>query len=217
MDKIKVFVVDDHAIILDGITAMFMGTEIEIAATFMEGSALLARLKQQQPNLVLLDIALPGLTGIELCKLIAEQYPSISVLMVSAKTDEHSITGSLKSGAKGFLSKNASKDEIEKAIKWVNSGKMYFGEGINDTIFRAYVKGLTSGNLTSQKSTLTDREVEIVKLFSDGLLYKEIAYKLSISIKTVEAHKSNIMKKIEAKSTAELVKYAIREGIACLD
>jgi len=93
-------------------------------------------------------------------------------LMLSAKTNEYSITESVKSGAKGFLPKNATKDEIEKALKWVKSGKMYFGEGLNDTIFRGYVKGLTSGNLASQNSALTDREVEIIKLFSDGLLYK---------------------------------------------
>ncbi len=218
MSTIEVFAVDDHAIVLDGITAMFLGNaSVKITASFTGGQELLSGLKKHQPNVLLLDIALPGLTGIELCKIITDTYPTISTLMLSAKTDEYSVTESIKSGAKGYLLKNATKDEIEKAIKWVNNGKMYFGESISETIFKGYVKGLTVNNIRSQSSALTNRETEIVKLFSDGLLYKEIAYKLGISIKTVEAHKAKIMKKIEAKSTADLVKYAIREGIVALE
>ncbi len=216
MKKIRVFAIDDHSIVLDGITAMFLGhPEIEITATFTTGKNFLVHLKQHQPNVLLLDITLPKFNGIELCKIITDQYPSVATLMLSAKTDEYSITESVKAGAKGFLSKSATKLEIEKAVKWVNSGKMYFGESISDTIFKGYVKGLNSNPLGN--AALTDREVEIIRLFSDGLLYKEIAAQLKISIKTVEAHKAKIMKKIEAKSTAELVKYAIREGITALD
>ncbi len=218
MNKIEVYAVDDHSIILDGITAMFIGNDnILISTTFTNGQELLNVLKKHQPQVLLLDINLPGLSGIELCKIITEQYPTIAILILSAKTEEYSITESVKSGAKGFLPKNADKNEIEKAIKWVNNGKMYFGEGINDIIFKGFVKGLTSKSIITQNSTLTEREIEVIKLFSDGLLYKEIAHKLEISIKTVEAHKAKIMKKIEAKSTAELVKYAIREGISTLD
>ena len=218
MNKIEVYAIDDHSIVLDGITAMFMGNPyLEIKATFLDGKTLLHQLKHNLPNVLLLDITLSNLTGIEICKIITEKYPSLSILMLSAKTDERSITESVKAGAKGFLPKNANKEEIEKAIKWVNNGKMYFGKGISDTIFKGYVKGLTTSHTNPQSSVLTDREIEVVKLFSDGLLYKEIASHLDISIKTVEAHKAKIMKKIEAKSTAELVKFAIREGITTFD
>lgn len=218
MKKIEVIVVDDHSIVLDGITAMFIeNPDIEIKGAFLNGEELIKQLKFLVPNVILLDITLPNITGIEICKIISEQYPSIAILIMSAKTDERSITDSVKSGAKGFLPKNAKKDEIEKAIKWVNAGKIYFGKGISETVFKGNVKDLSEVKFPCQNTSLTNRQVEVVKLFSDGLLYKEIAYQLDISIKTVEAHKAKIMKKIEAKSTAELVKYAIREGITTLD
>ncbi len=216
--SITVFALDDHPIVLDGLSAMFIGnTSVNLAATFNHSHALLDKLKIEQPNVLLLDITLPELSGIEVCKILTEEYPRLSVLMLSAKTDEYTITESIKAGAKGFLPKNAPKDEIEKAIKRVQAGKMYFGEGINDTIFKGYVKNLTTYPKNLPSMALSEREKEIIKLFADGLLYKEIADRLSISIKTVEAHKAKIMKKIEAKSTAALVKYAIKEGITSLD
>ncbi|UXP31606.1 response regulator transcription factor [Reichenbachiella agarivorans] len=217
MNKIKLFVVDDHTIVRDGIMAMLIGDpEIEIAGDFGSGCDLFPALNRAHPDVVLLDITLPGLSGIEIAKLIHEAHPQMGILMLSALSDESSIIQSIKAGAKGFLPKDIDKKELRKAILEVHKGNRYFGSVITQTIFDCYIQNIVSKVDISEEPHLTDREIEIIKQFCNGLLYKEIADQLGISIKTVESHKAKIMSKLELKSTVDLVKYAINKRIIVL-
>ena len=217
MKEIKIYLVDDHTIVRDGIKMMMLNqSQVRIIGDFGNSDELFRALKETQPDLLLLDITLPGLSGIEITKIMSQLYPDIGVLILSGLEDEETIVQAIRAGAKGFLPKKTDQKELLHGILEIYNGNRYFGTEISRTIFNLTVKNI-SMELDPEISTeLTSREIEIVKLFSDGLLYKEIADKLSISIKTVETHKANIMRKLEIKSTAELVKYAIKNNIVVL-
>ena len=170
------------------------------------------RVWNKQPDILLLDISLPGLSGIEITKIASELYPHVDILILSALEDEETITQAIHAGVKGFLPKQTNQAELLLAITEIKKGNRYFGTDISKTVFSITVKNLRQKPYDAPVQ-LTTREIEIVKLFADGLMYKEIAHQLSISIKTVEAHKANVMRKLELKSTAALVKYAIKNKL----
>ncbi len=213
MQTTDIYIVDDHAVVRDGIKMMLVAyPEIAVTGEFENGKELFEALKSKEPDLLLLDITLPGLTGIEIAKIITESYPKLKILILSAMTDRESITESIKAGAHGFLSKDVQKEELHQAIIAVHKNKRYVGSNIALTVFEGFISSISKESIIEDQ-LLTDREIEIIKLFSDGLLYKQIADKLGISIKTVESHKANIMRKLELKSTVELVKYAIKNKL----
>lgn len=219
MNKIRVIVVDDHPIILEGIRISVMGEEdIEIMGSAMDSEELFALLNGSLPDLVLLDISLPGLSGIEIARIISGKYPSIRTMIISANTDEESIVAALSAGARGYLTKNARSDEMIRAIRAVYAGEDFLGEAISKSIISTYMRKAKSGELLmrNSQSLLSDRERDIVKHIAEGLTYKEIGDRLFISARTVEAHKNNIMQKLELKTIADLIKYSIREGITTL-
>lgn len=213
MKEIELYVVDDHTIVRDGIKMMLMQSHIKVIGDFGNGDELFHALKKKQPDIVLLDISLPGLSGIEITNIASELYPHVDILILSALEDEETITHAIKAGVKGFLPKQTNKEELRHAIEDIKRGNRYFGTQISKTVFNITVKNITKKPEEQPLIELTPREVEIVKLFADGLMYKEIAHELSISVKTVEAHKANVMRKLELKSTAGLVKYAIRNKL----
>lgn len=210
---IRIFVVDDHKIVRDGLRSMLLGnSEIKIEGEAANGYQLFDLLKDVQPDLLILDIALPKISGVEIAKVLAKDYPDIKILILSANTDEQTLKAAIKAGVSGFLPKDTSKEEFIEAIKIVNGGKHYFGTNISETIHQTLINGLTQNNSDKDKE-LTEREIEIIKLFADGMTYKEIADKLFISSRTVETHKNNILQKLDLKNTIDLVKYAIKEGL----
>lgn len=214
MSKVKLYIVDDHAIVRDGLKMMLgFENDIEVIGDYANSQSLFKALKEVVPDLILLDITLPGLNGIEITKIVNETYPSVKVLMLSSLTNTDAIINSIKAGACGFLSKDTPKDELMQAITAISNNKRYVGSSVAETVFNGFLHGVSRSSIENEQSPLTEREVEIVQLFSEGLLYKEIADRLDISIKTVESHKANIMKKLELKSTVELVKYAIKNGL----
>ncbi len=218
MTPLNLVLVDDHTIVTDGLQAMLIGEpELNVVGAFTGSRELFGFLQTAEADVVLLDISLPGLSGIEIASLLRQSYPRLGILMLSAFTDEASITGAIKAGARGFLSKEASREELVQAVKTVAVGKRYFGRCISETVFDGYVKGIVkeAGNLTPG-SPLSARENEIVRLFAEGLMYKEIADRLNISIKTVESHKANIMRKLELSNLAGLIKYALKKNLISL-
>jgi two-component system response regulator NreC len=214
--EIEIYVVDDHTIVRDGIKMMLMQTSVKVIGEFSHSDELFQALKKKEPDLILLDISLPGISGIEITKIISELHPHVDVLILSALEDEETIAQAIKAGAKGFLTKSTTQQELTHALSEIKKGNRYFGTDIAKTVFNLTLKNISSNLEAEQANELTPREFEIVKLFADGLMYKEIAHQLSISIKTVEAHKANIMRKLELKSTAGLVKYAIKNKIITL-
>ncbi|MBK8807501.1 MAG: response regulator transcription factor [Bacteroidales bacterium] len=219
MDKIKILLVDDHQIVRDGIKALIIeDREILIIGEAASGVELEELLVSHKPNVILLDINLPDTTGIDLTKKITEQYPEVKILILSMHMGEEFICNAIEAGAKGYLPKTTSQDELINAIKKINSGGEYYNNDVSEVLLKSYIKKTQNAAKHKQDKqvTLTKREAEILKSFAEGLSNQEIADRLFISIRTVESHKNNIMQKLELKSTVELVKYAIRNNIVDL-
>ena len=217
MEKIKIILVDDHQLVRDGIKALLTGIpDIAIIGEASGAGELFRELENLKPDLLIMDISLPEISGIEITKKICNEYTGINVLILSMYNNEEFIFNSLKAGARGYLPKNTSRDELLEAIYTINRGEEFFGESISKIMLKSYIKRATNEDQPEDKThpILTSREIEILKLYVEGLINKEISDKLDISIRTVETHKNHIMRKLGLKSTVELVKFAIRNKIA---
>ncbi len=216
-DTKKIIIVDYHKIVRDGIKAMLVGNKaFSVMADVNSGKELMKLLKSVQPDIVILDIAMPIMDGIEITKLLNQRYDDIKILILTANSTETNIVETIKSGANGFLSKESSRDEFIKALNYIARGEDYYGESISNIIYKSYTNIIKGSNKSKEDKILTDRELDIMKAFSEGLSFKEIADKLNISARTVETHRNNILQKLELKNTIEMVKYAIKRGIVKL-
>jgi len=215
MDKKTVYIVDDHKIVIDGISSFFLGnTKYKLIGSASSSRNLLSDLKKISPDILLLDINLPGLSGIQIAKIITKEYPKIKIIFLSANTDESSLNEAIKAGGKGYFSKDIEEQEFFKGLNKIIAGENYYSKGIQPALFGAYSKQAVETDYKNE--ILTQREIEVIKLFAEGLSFKEIANKLIISTRTVETHKKNILAKLELKNTVDLVKYAILNGISDL-
>jgi len=213
-NKWKVFLVDDHQIVRDGIRSLIEdANDIFIIGEAGNGEEMLSMLDSAQPDIILLDISLPGMNGIELIPIIKEKYPQMRVLILSMYNADDYIFNSVRAGANGYLPKNSSKAELLEAIRKICDGNDYFGEEVHKVIVNSYISMAKDDKSPDKKQQLSLRELEILKLFAEGYSNKYIADKLFISVRTVESHKNHIMQKFGFKSTVELVKYAIRHKI----
>ncbi|MFK7796082.1 MAG: response regulator [Aureispira sp.] len=213
---IPIIVVDDHQIVIDGIRALLlMNKNIKIVGTANNAEQLWKLLEKQSPQVILLDRQLPTMDGIEITqKLIAEAYP-LRVLMLTANTDKGTILQAVQAGVYGFLPKECSKEELVLAIEQVARGEHYFGKTIAPVVYQSFAQQM-SGNNKQSRPKLTNREIEVIRGFANGQTYKEIGAALFISPRTVETHKKNIYTKLDFNNQADLIKYAIREGIVTL-
>ena len=212
----EVILVDDHQIVRDGIRLLIEGMEnIRVIDEAGSGEDMKALLKSKKPDMAIIDISLPGMSGIELAEHISKHYPGVKVLMLSMYTNEEFIFNSIKAGAAGYLPKNTTRKELNTAIDTIMQGGEYFGESIANIILKSYIKKAQSENEDNEKGleSLSFREQEVLRLFSEGMSNKEIADALFISTRTVESHKNHIMQKLELKTTVDLIKFAIRNGI----
>lgn len=212
---IKVILVDDHQLVRDGIKALLAGMEgIEVTGEASSGNEMLALLNGNTPDVALLDISLPDISGIDLCRKIIAQYPEIKVLFLSMYTTEDYIFNAIKAGAKGYLPKNISRNELFNAVKEVSAGNEYYSETISNIILKSYIRKAKTPDDELQDSgeLLSKRETEVLRCFAEGLSNPQIAEKLFISTRTVESHKNHIMQKLNLKTQVELLKYAIKNG-----
>ena len=211
MDNIKVVLVDDHQLIRMGITALLKSENyIDVIGEVNTAKETLEYVKNKKPDVVLMDISLDDGDGIVLTKEIIKKHKDVKVIMLSMHVKEDFIQRSIMAGASGYLLKDSPKDEIIKAIKEVVRGGKYFTSEISQLMVSSYVD--KAGNFTNNRrqiSGLTTREIEIIRLLSDGLNNQNIASQLGISHRTVDTHRTNIMQKVKVKNVAELVKYAI--------
>ena len=216
--KIRLLIVDDHQIVRDGLVSLLSDSpDIEIIGEVASYNNLIELLKNNQADIILMDISMPDKSGIEITDIITNDFPDIKVLMLSMYLNEDFIIKALRAGAKGYLPKNTTKKELLDAINAIYKGEEYFSKPITDIIMKSYVKKIKTDEDISQKdNSLSTREIEILKLFVEGLSNAEISDKLFISIRTVEAHKNHIMQKMGFKSTVDMVKYAIKNNIAKL-
>ena len=219
MNKIKIVLVDDHNIVRDGLRILLLNLqEIEVIGEAATGADLFDLLVEIKPDILLMDISLPKMSGIAITEKISRDYPEIKVIMLTANVNDESVFDSFKAGALGYLPKNIDQLELVNAIKTVYEGNEYLAKSISNSVLKNFFNSAKSGNTKQQKSEqeLTKREVEVITLFAEGLSYKEIADRLNISVRTVESHKNNIFEKLELTSIADLVKYAIRHGLTTL-
>jgi DNA-binding NarL/FixJ family response regulator len=216
MSKIRIFLVDDHQLVRDGIKALLISADVlKILGEASSGQECFEKIALAPPDILILDISLPDTNGIEITKRITAEYPDTRVLILSMYTDEDFIFNAVKAGARGYLPKNTSREELLNAIHAVYEGDEFFSDSISRIMLKSYVRKAKEDDLSPQRGPipLTTREIEILKLFAEGFINKEISDQLDISIRTVETHKNHIMKKLELKSTVELIKYAIRNKI----
>lgn len=214
MEKFKIIIIDDHKIVREGLKSMLLGNSpVEVIGEGSGENDLVDLLKHTSPTLVIMDISMPGKSGIELTEYVTQNYPQVKVLILTTNSDEDSIIASIEAGAHGFLHKDSSIKELLSAIELVCNGEGYFSENISSIIYKSYITRVKRDKVKEESQALSERELEIIRLFADGLAMKEIADKLCISPRTVESHKNNILDKLNLKNNVELVKYAIKQGI----
>jgi len=219
MESIRIILADDHQLVRSGIANLLLSEPgFEIVGEASDGAELLELLERQPADVAVLDIAMPGMSGIELTRRITVKYPSTRVLILSMYTSEEFIFNAINAGAKGYLPKNTSRKELIEAIRVVRNGEEYYAESISNVILKSYIKKAKSGpdDPGGKEALLSKRELEVLRLFAEGHSNQEIADKLFISIRTVESHKNHIMQRLELKSSVDLVKFAIRNNMVNL-
>jgi len=214
MNKLKILLVDDHQIVRDGINKILSGEkDFEIIGSLNNGLEALDFIKLNIPDIILADLSMPNISGIELTEKVALDYPEVKVLILSMFTNEDYIFNAIKAGAKGYLPKQDSTlDILIQAIRTIANGDEYYSPSISKIVMKLYVDSAKNSGIANiaKKVQLTIREKEILKLFVEGHTNNEIADILNISIHTVKTHKNNIMLKYNFKSTVEMIKFAIR-------
>lgn len=213
--QIHIILTDDHRIVRDGIKAMLSDVEeIQIIAQAGTGGELFDLLKTNKPDVIILDIELPDMSGIDICRRVTAEYPETGILILSMYTGEEFIFKAISEGAKGYLPKNTNREELVEAIRAVAENREYFSPVISEIMLKSYIQKAKSKNTnTIDLTELSKREIEVLRMLAEGYPNTAIAEKLFISIRTVESHKSRIMQKLEIHTNVELVKFAIRNKL----
>lgn len=205
----RIYLVEDHQIVREGIKSIInLQPGLEVVGEAASAELLLDELPDKKPDLVISDISLLGMDGIELTRNVKKKHPGIQVLIVSMHADEQLITESLEAGADGYLLKDFRNEELMVAIEKVSHGEKYISRSASEVLTQHLLNSVAGAK--TQKIELTRREKEIIELISLGLSNKEIAEKIFLSTSTVDAHRYNILKKMDAKNTAEMITKAIK-------
>lgn len=209
MKKIRIMIVDDHTIVREGLrTLIALAPDMEVACEAENGLEALSRAEEARPQVVLMDISMPLMDGLEATKRITERHKETKVIILTQYEDKDEVLRAIRSGARGFVSKRAASSELIQAIRAVAAGNAFFSPPVANILIEE-MKTKRDGLY----EPLTDREREVLRLVAEGYTDKEIAGLLSLSPKTVEAHKTKIMGKLSLTKKADLIKYAIKKGI----
>ena len=210
--NIKVLLCDDHTLFREGIKAILKDeSSIEIVGEAADGREAVAKTLQLHPDVVLMDIAMPDLSGFDATRRILQANPKAKVLILTMYEEEEVINRCLAAGASGYVLKDAPRAHLIHAIDVVNHGGQYMSSRALKKVVNQYVKGVKTA--VSGYERLSDREREVLKLLADGLALKEIATRLVLSVKTIDAHKTNLMRKLDLHDRSELIKYAIQRKL----
>jgi len=214
MNKIRVFLADDHLILREGIRSLLgKVSDIEVVGEAGEGGETVAKVEQLVPDVVLMDITMPGMSGLEATKQIKRKYPQVKVLILTIHETNQYLSQMLQAGASGYVVKTTAASELISAIRAVHQGDVYLYPSITRMLVEDYLQRVEGGEERISYEGLTNREREILMYIADDKKNKEIADLLGISIRTVQAHRTNLMDKLGAHDRTELVKYAISKGI----
>jgi DNA-binding NarL/FixJ family response regulator len=211
MEAVKLAIIDDHEVVINGLKAMLSNNDdLKIVFTTTQADVLLSFLKNYGADVILMDIQMPEISGIDLCKMVLKQYPDIKVIAFSSFDDTHYIRQVLRNGASGYVLKNADQQSIVAAIHTVMEGEEFIDESIKKLLIH---ESITGQRRSMYEIPLTKREKEILKLIAEENTNQQIADTLFISLRTVETHRLNITQKLGVKNAAGLVKEAIRRGL----
>jgi DNA-binding NarL/FixJ family response regulator len=209
---IKLIIADDHQMFIDGVKALLAAEpDISVVAEALNGAALLSLLKEVSADIILLDVNMPEMDGIEATRQIRLLYPEIRIIMLTMYNNEEFIFSLMNAGASGYMLKNTGRKELLEAIQTVYNGKLFYSKEVADTILQSIPKKPEQQKLESAQ--LTEREKEVLKLIAQEFTTQEIADKLFISPNTVETHRKNLMSKLNARNIAGLVKFALQTGL----
>ncbi|MBN2179281.1 MAG: response regulator transcription factor [Deltaproteobacteria bacterium] len=215
--NIKILVADDHKIVRDGLrTLIEKENGMEVIAEAEDGRSAVKQAKKLLPDIVIMDITMPDLNGIDATRAIFEEASGVKVIALSMHSDRRFVSGMLEAGASAYLLKDSAFEELATAIRAVVANQIYLSPKIADIVVRRFVSKSTSTE-RSAFTELTKREREVLQLLAEGVSTKEIAGRLNLSVKTVETHRANIMDKLDIHAISKLVKYAIREGLTSLE
>jgi two-component system, NarL family, response regulator NreC len=214
MEPIRILLADDHNVLRDGLRLLLERQPgFAVVAEAADGRATVAAVAEHQPDVVVMDIAMPGMNGIEATRRIAEKFPQTGVVILSMHCDESYVIRSLKAGARGYLLKDSMKADLISAITAVAKGKSFFSPKVSRILQEDYMQALESRDTEDTYDLLTDREREILQLIAEGKTNKEVANLLDLSLYTVDTHRTHILQKLDLHSVPELILYAVRKGI----
>ena len=218
MTKTRVLLAEDHTIVRKGLCALLDAEpSIEVIGEAQDGREALLKAEQLHPDIVLMDISMPGLNGLEATRQIKKRFPEVKVLILTVHSDEEYIRQILRAGASGYLVKQAAPNELISAIEAIQRGESYLSPSVSKKVVQEYVQHAAGAAEEDSYERLTDREREVLQLIAEGNSTRDIAELLHLSVKTAETHRARLMRKLDIHSTAELTQYAIRKGVISLD
>ena len=212
---IRVMIADDHNMFVEGIESILEGHDhIQVVSNDYTGNEVIEKMPTVHPDVILLDINLPGLNGLEVCQRLSKEYPDVKVLALSMHNEESFVTEILKYGAQGYILKNTGKKELISAIETIHSGQSYFSEEVTETIMKSLVNQRTGTKKTASLAPkISRREKDVLELIMKEFTTQEIADTLFISLKTVESHRRSLLTKLNVRNTAGLVRVAIENQL----
>ena len=212
----KILIADDHQIIRDGLSSLLAKVDhLEVVSLASNGREAVNMAQEKNPDLIIMDIGMPDLNGIDATKKLVEIMPEVKIIALSMKTEKQFISQMFQAGAAGYLLKECAFEELTQAIDTVMEGKTFVSPSITGTLVDDYVENLND-QIKNKENILSPREREVLQLLAEGNSTKEAAYNLSVSVKTIETHRRQIMNKLNIHSIAELTKYALKEGMISL-
>ena len=214
MGKIAVLLADDHAVVREGLRALLAVEEdIEIVGEAQDGREAVELTRKTSPDVVVMDLAMPVLNGLEATRQILKRVPTTRVLVLTSYADDECVSQLTQAGATGYLTKQAAANDLVQAIHAVRRGKAFYSPDIAERLRDRHSASLKGGELPKKRRELTEREAEVLQLVAEGFSNKEIASDLGISIKTVDKHRQTVMNKLDIHETAGLTRYAISRGM----
>jgi len=214
MRSIRILLADDHTVVRKGLRLLLESHEgFQVIADAADGREAVALAEQHRPDVVVMDIAMPTLNGIEAARQIGAALPQTAIVILSMHSDEAYVLKALKAGARAYLLKDSAEHDLINAVKAVSDGKAFFSPAISKMLVEDYVRQMQEQNVEDSFDLLTTREREILQLLAEGRSNKEVANVLQLSLYTVETHRANIFQKLNLHSGAELILYAIRKGV----
>lgn len=214
MNKVRVLLADDHRLMRGGLRLVIeQHPSFTVVGEANDGREAVALADSLSPDVIVMDIGMPNLNGIEAARRITESHPNIAIVMLSMHSDEAYVLRALKAGARAYLLKDSAEEDLIRAIDAVRDGKSFFSPAVSRVLLADYMRKLQRAGVEDSFDLLSGREREVLQLVAEGKSSKDIANLLNLSIYTVETHRSNIMQKLDLKGIPELILYAVRKGL----